>query len=311
MLFSGVYELWPDPLIVSCLGPELLELAFAIPHEADVLYHPTWLITTRNLPRLFRYRLGASQHRKRVHVLPSADREATLLRPLGFRGVLVNISAYISEQDYTITGEAKQYDAIYAGRMVDYKRLWLASGVKNLYVQTYGERRTPSGEYDLHGFEPRIAHCDFNRGWVSTEDIARAYNRARVGLALSKREGAMLASVEYMLCGLPLVSTPCEGGREQFFDARYVEVVDPTPEAVAAGVTRLMARHIDPAFIRGETLRKVTSHRDRLADYVISIIASRGRTPPARAAVVDHLFGQQRGILQRFVHRRDFAKRGW
>jgi hypothetical protein len=33
----------------------------------------------------------------------------------------------------------------------------------------------------------------------------------------------MLASVEYMLCGLPQVSTPCRGGREPFFDERFVQ----------------------------------------------------------------------------------------
>ena len=311
MLFSGVYELWPDPLIVSCLGPEQTDLAFGIPQPADVLFHPTWLITARAVPRLLRYRLEGVRRDKRLHVMPCADREATLLGALGFPGALVNISAYINDQDFTITREPKRYDAVYAARMIGYKRLWLASGVRSLYVQTYGERRTATGEYDLHGFEPRIAHCDFNRGWVSTEDIARAYNSGRVGLALSKREGAMLASVEYMLCGLPVVSTPCEGGREQFFDDRYVEVVDATPAAVAAGVARLISRRIDPAFIRDETLRKLAAHRERLADYVISIINSRGRAAPPRTAVLAHLFSDGQGILRRHVHRRDFPSRGW
>jgi glycosyltransferase involved in cell wall biosynthesis len=70
-------------------------------------------------------------------------------------------------------------------------------------------------------------------------------------------EGAMLASVEYMLCGLPLVTTPCRGGREQFFDDRYVKVVDPTAPAVAQGVRDLIESRINPELVRAETLKKL------------------------------------------------------
>lgn len=311
MLFSGVYELWPDPLIVSCQGPELMELALQIPGRADILHHPPSLTMARTLPRLYSYRLQAPRRQKRVHFMSNADQETTLLRRARLPGTLVNMSIYINDRAYTVTGDEKQYDAVYAAQMLEVKRLWLAAAVRSLYVLTYGDRKTPSGEYDLHGFEPRIAHADFNRTWQSPENITRAYNRSRVGLALSKREGTMLAAVEYLLCGLPMVSTPCEGGREQFFDSRYVEVVDPTPEAVAAGVERLAGRRIDPAFVRAETLRKLAAHRERLADYVVGIIKSRGRAAPAKADVLDYLFPPGRGILERFVHRRNFASRGW
>lgn len=44
--------------------------------------------------------------------------------------------------------------------------------------------------------------------------VCAALNRGEVGLALSELEGACWASTEYLLCGLPVVSTPCSGGRE-------------------------------------------------------------------------------------------------
>ena len=43
------------------------------------------------------------------------------------------------------------------------------------------------------------------------------YNLSKVGLCLSKAEGAMYSSMEYLLCGLPIVSTKSIGGRDEFF----------------------------------------------------------------------------------------------
>jgi glycosyltransferase involved in cell wall biosynthesis len=310
MLFNGVYVLWPDPLIVSCLGHAETIAALRIPKSADVIVHPTWLPTMRSLPQLFRHRVRAAQSGKRVHFMCDAESTNRLLRRFGFPGELVAISGYINEHKYRITGAAKSYDAVYAARMAPYKRLHLAAKVPSLFVQTYGDCRTADGAYDLHAYEPRIRHCDFNREWVPEDEVVNIYNRGRVGLALSEREGAMLASVEYMLCGLSLVSTRCSGGREQFFDDRYVSVVDPTPEAVAAGVQALLDRSVDPQLVRTETLRKLQQHRERLCDYIVGIIQRRGRAAPARTAVMSRLFDNAEGARRWFVHSRDFPKHG-
>ena len=48
MLFSGVYVLWEDPLIVSCLHGAEMYSALNFTRRADILLHPTWLITTRS-----------------------------------------------------------------------------------------------------------------------------------------------------------------------------------------------------------------------------------------------------------------------
>ena len=71
-----------------------------------------------------------------------------------------------------------------------------------------------------------------------------------------RRKARCFASMEYLLAGRPVVSTPSLGGRDFFFDNRYVEIVDPTPEAVLEGVNRLRKKRLDPAFIRAETLKK-------------------------------------------------------
>lgn len=57
----------------------------------------------------------------------------------------------------------------------------------------------------------------------------------------------MFASMEYLLCGLPIVSTPSIGGRDVFFDKDYVEIVEPDPHAVKEAVIEMVRRRVrDP-----------------------------------------------------------------
>lgn len=309
MLFGGVYILWEDPLIVSCQGAAEIRAALRIPRAADILLHPTWLLTPRSLPMLFYYRWQSQPSKKKIHFMCNANESNRLLRRLHLPGHLVSINCYVNEHRFHITGEQKRYDAVYTARMVPYKRLHLAAKIENLFVQTYGECRSPDGAYDLHRYEPAIKHCDFNRGWISADELVSIYNRARVGLSLSKVEGAMLASVEYMLCGLPQVSTRCRGGREQFFDDRYVAVVDATPEAVAAGVQNLISQNVDPQLVRTETLRRIRVHRERMCDYVIGIIRQHGKDAPSPDWLLNHLFGGEQGISKCYVHFKDSRMR--
>jgi glycosyltransferase involved in cell wall biosynthesis len=80
---------------------------------------------------------------------------------------------------------------------------------------------------------------------------------------LSREEGACYASAEYLLSGLPVVSTRSRGGRDIFFDEEYVEVVRDDPRAVAAGVRRLIEKKVPAARVREATLEKMRPHRER------------------------------------------------
>ncbi|HXT70280.1 MAG TPA: glycosyltransferase [Vicinamibacterales bacterium] len=309
MLFSGVYKLWEDPLIVSCMvGSE--QHALAIDKSADIILHESWLSTWRSLAGLMRYRWTASRAGKRVHFMGCAVESERLRRRSLMPGALINISIYIDHKLYDIRPTPKKFDAIYPARMEYYKRLHLASDVKSLYVHTYGALLKEDGSFDLHRYEPKISHAAFNTFRVSVDELVTSYNAARVVLALSEVEGAMLGSVEGMLCGLPQVSTYCKGGREQFFDDRYVRVVAPEPGRIAAAVDELVRLEIDPQFVRAETLKKLRVHRDRLIDYIIKIIRSRKGRVPSQEAVEERLFGGPEALLSTYVHRRNFESAG-
>jgi glycosyltransferase involved in cell wall biosynthesis len=84
----------------------------------------------------------------------------------------------------------------------------------------------------------------------------------------------MYAATEYMLCGLPVVSTVSEGGRDSWFDPRFTRVVADDPEEVAAAVRNLISQKISPEFIRAETLHRIWEHRRRLLDLGQTIYAA-------------------------------------
>ena len=110
----------------------------------------------------------------------------------------------------------------------------------------------------------------------------------------------MLASVEYMLCGVPQVSTPCQGGRELFFDERFVRVAPPDPSAVARAVADLASREIDPELVRSATLEKVNEHRMKLCTYVCKVIEQAGGKSPGAERVYERVFTGEGGSVQWF-----------
>ncbi len=93
----------------------------------------------------------------------------------------------------------------------------------------------------------------------------------------------MYASTQYLLCGLPVVSTRSEGGRDVFFDPAYVRIVDDDPEAVRAAVHELIALRISPEEIRDRTLARIREHRERLFELIEGCYAESGVSRDVRA----------------------------
>jgi len=108
--------------------------------------------------------------------------------------------------------------------------------------------------------------------------VREIVNRASCGLILSALEGANYASSEYLLCGVPVVTTKSLGGRDEFFDSRHVIYVEATPDAVEAGVAEMNSRQIDRTEVRTSVLAKSLEHRRRLIG-LLSRIAGRDVMP--------------------------------
>lgn len=200
------------------------------------------------------------------------------LRAAGVEAVFCNQNGFINENFFRpLEHIPKKYDAVYSASLAPYKRHHLAAGIQSLQMLSYVYGGTHS---DTYGAEVRrlLAHAHWakdsrsDREKFTTGQMVECYNRARVGLILSEREGSVFASVEYLLCGLPVVSTHSVGGRDSFWDERFVIVCESTPEAVARSVGELKRRNMDPNLVRAATLDRMKQHRARLRETLAPVL---------------------------------------
>jgi glycosyltransferase involved in cell wall biosynthesis len=158
----------------------------------------------------------------------------------------------------------KDVDAVYNARASEFKRHYLTALIPDKMFLSYEWRRE---EVDLSLFKPARSFRD-----VAYGDVAKTIAQAKVGLILSEEEGACYASLEYLLCGLPVVSTPSRGGRDAYYGPWNAIIVEPTEEAVAAGVRealeKLKSGAFEPQQIQQQAIQRMERFRAKLDTHL-------------------------------------------
>jgi hypothetical protein len=247
----------------------------------------------------------------RFVVLGNTREEIARLRTAGLEAAFVNSNAFVDERLFTVDRTApKLYDAIHDAQLGAYKRHELAVEIRSLAIITYLYYPGLREPYPLAMIE-RLRHATWlNPPYASAyrrltpTEVCYHLNRSRVGLCLSAVEGQMFASIQYLLCGLPVVTTPSRGGRDVFFDGGYVATLPPDATAVRRGVEDMIERAPDPAHIRARTLERMHEHRARFIELVDGIYREAGVSRSFRdewPAVFFHKL-QRRGRLAGLRH---------
>ena len=149
--------------------------------------------------------------------------------------ILCNHNATVDRNIFSINdNERKIWDCVYTATIRQCKRHDLSYNIDNiLYLAS--PRRVGKNYQEL--FNDLVAKQKNNYTLVhqhmQPEDMNMFYNKSKVGLCLSSHEGAMYSSVEYLLCGLPVVSTKSEGGRDTFFTEDNCIIAEDNPENIA------------------------------------------------------------------------------
>jgi glycosyltransferase involved in cell wall biosynthesis len=253
--------------------------------SANILYVHYSAVTLRQAEEIAELE---AEHRRQyptfdfIH-LCNYRKQLERLQALGLKTVFCNHNAFVDEKIYKPLANAdKIYDAVYDARLVPFKRHHLAAELGSLGLVYYSVPTEDEPKY-AEEIKRNFGHAKFfnhsetgEYQRMSGADVNRALNQCRVGLCLSAQEGAMFASVQYLLAGLPVVTTVNTGGRDEFFDRENSITVDADPEAVKRGVEEMIARNLNPEHIRQKTLERMKVHRRRFISLVQGIYDGAG-----------------------------------
>lgn len=287
-----------DPFIsYSGMSGTPLGLASHMPllprsHRAWFLISPTWSIENSSSVKTIRtyavlHRLRNPRHS--LIFLSNTQAEADLLNKSGEAAVQHNKTSTTSEYIFTPLDDVPvEFDAIYNAQLAPWKRHDLSLGIPRcafVFYRDSNESSTKESErarIDRHReLAPHHVFINEFDGTgkpvrLSSVHVNTHLNRAAVGICLSEVEGPMFASTEYLLAGLPVVTTPNLGGRDLYLDDEYSLTVPPDPRSVAEAVLALKERRIPRAYIRSQTLKRVERDRERFIDLINEIFLESG-----------------------------------
>lgn len=189
----------------------------------------------------------------------------------GFNSVLLNHNCLLDYNGYTISEDSiRRYNAVINSRPFWWKRVYLAEDVKNLaYIagNDWAKDKTSwTGYKDWNNVS--VFHQ------IPYYKVNEIYNKSMCGLILSGctgnnhqnlMEGANYSSSEYLLCGLPVVSTKSQGGREYWFDEKNSIICDPNAQSVKDSVDLIIEKlnngEMNRAEIRQTQIQKMNEMR--------------------------------------------------
>lgn len=259
--------------------------AFGVLSERTILYFSSsWYVSERRAKR-FRQLIHKAQDvigagvdiAANMVFMANSPTELSALRkalPATTDVILVNNTCFLNTSIYTILPHARRkWLCAINSKPFPFKRLELSALVPDKIFITYMEEA--ADRYNT----PRISLPELNPSAIfrniADHEVATRLNQCQVAAILSEEEGACYANTEYLLCGLPVVSTPSRGGRDVFYDEVTAIICEPDATEVALAVRRAADR-----LERGEITRKAVRQRtlDRIGAFRETLIDSLRRT---------------------------------
>jgi hypothetical protein len=260
-------------------------------HPAWFLISPTWSIEVDGLALTLHEHAVAHRHDhpgRRLIFIGNTPNEVEILQRHHEAAFFCNKAIHVSEKVFRpLDGVPLEFDAIYNAQLVPWKRHELSLGIPRCGFLFYRDgvlRGAGDAEKTIMARHAAIpGHVFINAldkdrqpARLPLAAVNRHLNRASVGLCLSEVEGAMFASTEYLLSGLPIVTTPSQGGRQVYHDAEYCLCVPPDPRSVGEAVQALKARGIPRDHIRNRTLQRLNRDRERFMALLNAILEETG-----------------------------------
>ena len=214
--------------------------------------------------------------RLRVIVLANSHIELAHSISVGFKySVLVPHNCFLDYELMTPVNVEKKYDLVLNTRPEKWKRPFLAEKVQKLAI-IKGANHRPSDFYDLNQLKPLF----INNERIGPNDVSKILCQSYAGGIFSAVEGGCYSSSEYLLLGLPVISTDCLGGRDIWYTERNSLKVEDNSSAVAVGVEKaknmVMNGYFDPDEIRRDHILMSNFYRSTFVDSLHKVVVDFG-----------------------------------
>jgi len=217
----------------------------------------------------------------KIIFLLNSKKEYEIIKSRGINSKFIHQNALVDIKQFKPLKQEKKYDIIYNARIEEMKRHYLLRFCNNIglisaYVMEIDHIKKSYLD-ELRNIIPNAwminsktqtflknYHFEMGFKYLTSKEVNVAVNQSKIGVILSAKEGACYASIEYLLAGIPVVSTKNIGGRDYFLDKRFCRIVSSNPKAIKNAVDELISLNISPSFIRKETIKKINHHVQKL-----------------------------------------------
>jgi len=288
----GILSLIPPIFYVA----HWMDEDFVFQHSLDMLFDSlkrqkayflyNWFWHIENLQRVEVVKEFEIRHNRKhpghqfIH-LCNTIKQMEAFQKKGLNAVFCNQNAMVDENIFKpLPLVTKRFDAVYDARLKDYKRHYLAKDIESLALIYAFDPNIDDVNY-VNMTKRELAHAEFFNHPGSSEyiilepsEVNQCLNLCKVGLCLSAIEGAMYSSVQYLLSGLPVVSTRIPGCIDSVQDGVTGTLV---PARDAGRLAEAIARYIvnpDLAARHGAAGRKRVL-RDYQPEAIWSELAAR------------------------------------
>jgi glycosyltransferase involved in cell wall biosynthesis len=198
---------------------------------------------------------------------------------------LANHNAFIDESVYKIDYTVEPtFDLVVSSCFCKYKNLHLVKDINNNVCSIGYFQGSDTSEileinkenFYFANFKENKVKTRENFLWIDPPTSRKYYNMSKIGGIFSTTEGACFSSSEYLLCGLPVLSCKCSGGREIWYNDENSVLCDPNEESVSSSLNLMIDKYnsggYDREKIRQQHIEQMDIHRNNLTNEVIKLL---------------------------------------
>lgn len=193
--------------------------------------------------------------------------------------IFVNKNAFLNENVFIMNNFfSKKYDLVIDSCFCEYKNRIIASKILNtVHIGYYKKANNIIENEFIPNFGIKVNY-DTNNLYhkLTSREICDIYNQSHVGGIFSDKEGACLSSTQYLLCGLPVVSTKSKGGRDVWYNENNSIICENNDDDCYRCV-QLVKQKLENGEFNGENIRNNTINlmnhfRNELIHFLIQKI---------------------------------------